>query len=900
MKRLIYIFFAWLALAGCKDDETELGQRISYDIADMELVIPSSGKTMDYTILTTNTEWTITGENEWCKVSPNSGGAGTTRIYFELTDNEDYSDRDVRLTLNVGTETTPIAVIQKKKDALTVTKGKWEFDQTGGSLDVKVTANVECFVKIPTPWITQEMVPASKALEERLLKFTVASNPYGEKRQGEIIIEDELRRFSDTIRVYQTQKNQIILTANEYSVPLEGLDIDVQMKSNIDFDWSIVYEGSEKGWIHDVPQAKALSSSAVRFAIDETAGERRAKITFRGKNMAKPSTGTNMVEESITVIQRKMNIIIVTSEQNKEVPQQGGTVTFEIQKNVDYEVKIPQRVSWITELPPTKALDKNVLSLRIAPNPADQIEREARIVIKAKNVGDGEIPVDTVYVHQLGRARLSEYQVLIKVANAFKESKNFSANFGAWGDPNNPEDGKITADWKFVTLNEAGKVIALEFKMNGLKGTLPKEIGDLEYLETFTLPYYSDGLTGDIPAEFGKLKNLKQVVISSEFTSMPDELGNLENLKSLSLRCAAENEPKFIGELTNLTELKLLCHYNGPVPAEIGNLKKLTSLTIGQTTTSATADSYNRFTALPEEIGNLENLTSLRLYGGFEGAAIPSAIGKLINLTTFQIQQTGFVSLPEEIGNLKNIKVAYLHDNKFKAIPAGMGRMESLTSIQMQNNKLEGNIPDEIADLPNLNTLQLSNNKLSGSLEVLTKIPTLTTVYLDENQFEGDIDFDWSRLVKLSTLKMNKNKLEGDIPVSLLNLVSLSTLDLSDNQFATLPDKVSWTSNEKLTRFYLQNNRLSGTLPEWLCSMKLSEFNIENNDMNGGIPAKLFGEGSNNFTLSSSKLNLNGNRLNGTIPEAILIELLGGKRAGKWLIVDQQEGFGFDNWKYSK
>ena len=70
--------------------------------------------------------------------------------------------------------------------------------------------------------------------------------------------------------------------------------------------------------------------------------------------------------------------------------------------------------------------------------------------------------------------------------------------------------------------------------------------------------------------------------------------------------------------------------------------------------------------------------------------------------------------------------------------------------------------------------------------------------------------------------------------------------------------------------------------------------------MNGGIPAKLFGEGSNNFTLSSSKLNLNGNRLNGTIPEAILIELLGGKRAGKWLIVDQQEGFGFDNWKYSK
>lgn len=900
MKRLIYIFFAWLAMVGCKDNETELGQQISYDIADMELVIPSSGKTTDYTILTTNTEWTITGENEWCKVSPNSGGAGTTRIYFELTDNEDYSDRDVRLVLNVGAETTPITVIQKKKDALTVTKGKWEFDQSGGALEVKVAANVECFVKIPTPWITQEAALATKALEERVLKFTVDPNPSGEKRQGEIIIEDELRRFSDTIRVYQTQKNQIILTTNEYNVPLEGLDIDVQMKSNIEFDWNIVYEGSEKGWIHEMPQAKSLSSSTVKFAIDETEGERRAMITFRGKNMAKPLTGSNTVEESITIIQRKMNIIIVTPEQNKEVPQQGGIVTFEIQKNVDYEVEIPQRISWITELPQTKALDKNVLSLRIAPNPTDQIEREARIIVKAKHIEEGEIPADTVYVYQQGRARLSEYQVLIKVANAFKESKNYNANFGAWGDPNNPEDGKITAEWKFVTLNEAGKVVALEFNMNGLKGTLPKEIGDLEYLETFTLPYYSDGLTGDIPAEFGKLKNLKQVVINSDFTCMPEELGDLEKLESLTLRCAAENEPKFIGELTNLTELKLLCHYNGPVPAEIGNLKKLTSLTIGQTTTSATADSYNRFTALPEEIGNLENLTSLRLYGGFEGAAIPSTIGKLTNLTTFQIQQTGFVSLPEEIGNLKKIKNASWYNNKFKAIPAGIGGMESLTSIQMQNNELEGNIPDEIAALSNLNTLQLSNNKLSGSLEVVTKISTLTSIYLEENQFEGGIDFDWSRLAKLSTFKLNKNTLEGNIPASLLNLAALSTLDLSDNQLATLPDKVSWTNNEKLTKFYLQNNQLSGTLPEWLCSMKLSEFNIENNNMTGGIPAKLFGEGSNNFTLSSSKLNLNGNRLNGTIPEAILIELLGGKRAGKWFIVDQQKGFGFDNWKYSK
>ncbi len=700
--------------------------------------------------------------------------------------------------------------------------------------------------------------------------------------------------------MYQTQENQIILTANEYHVPLEGLDINVQMKSNIDFDWSIVYEGNEQGWIHEIPQMKSLNSSAVRFAIDETEGERRATITFRGKNIEKPLTGTNIAEEKITVIQRKMNVIIVTPEQRKEVPQQGGTVTFEIQKNVDYEVEISQRISWITELPQTKALDKNVLSLRIEPNPADQIEREARIIVKAKNVVEGEMPADTVYVCQKGRARLSEYQVLIKVANAFKESKNYNTSFGTWGDPDNPEDGKITADWKFVTLNEEGKVIALELDMNGMKGTLPKEIGDLEFLETFTIQYYSEGLTGDIPKEIGKLKNLKQLVINSDFTSMPDELGDLENLELLALRCAAENEPRFLSNLTNLTELKLLCHYAGPLPAGIGNLTKLTNLTIGQTTSSTNTDSYNRFTSLPDEIGNLTNLTKLYLYGGFEGAAIPVAIGKLVNLSTFQVQQTGFVSLPDEIGNLKNVKTLYWDNNKFRAIPAGIGGMESLTSIQMRNNELEGNIPEEIAGLTNLKTLQLTNNKLNGSLEVLTKVPSLTTVYLGQNQFAGPIDFDWSKLEKLSTLELNENKLEGAIPASLLNLPALSTLKLFSNQLTALPEKVSWSSNEKLRSIYLQDNQLSGTLPEWLCSMKLSDFNIENNNMTGEIPAKIFGEGSNNFQSSGSKFILNGNRLSGSIPEAILIELMGGKHAGKWMIVDQQEGYGFDNWDYSK
>ena len=132
-------------------------------------------------------------------------------------------------------------------------------------------------------------------------------------------------------------------------------------------------------------------------------------------------------------------------------------------------------------------------------------------------------------------------------------------------------------------------------------------------------------------------------------------------------------------------------------------------------------------------------------------------------------------------------------------------------------------------------------------------------------------------------------------------LEKLKTLDLSGNQLTgELSPKVSWDlATASFASIYLQNNQLSGELPKWLANTYLSNLNLENNNFTGSIPV-IYGTGINNFTTSGAQLNLNGNRLSGEIPESILIQLKSGKRDDYWFIVDQQEGYGFSNWDYSK
>ena len=79
----------------------------------------------------TNENWTLsvastTSGATWCTASSTSGTKGTANVKFTVTENTDYDNRSVSVTIKSGTASKTFTVSQKCADALLVTTDKYE------------------------------------------------------------------------------------------------------------------------------------------------------------------------------------------------------------------------------------------------------------------------------------------------------------------------------------------------------------------------------------------------------------------------------------------------------------------------------------------------------------------------------------------------------------------------------------------------------------------------------------------------------------------------------------------------------------------------------------------------------------------------------------------------------
>ena len=213
---------------------------------------------------------------------------------------------------------------------------------------------------------------------------TVTADSYMgfEDRNANLTIKAGDKSF--VLTVTQKHGDAIVLSKDKFDVPVEGGEVTVQVKSNIQYDVYIPYQFRD--WIEQSPASKAVTEKNFTFTISENEDydKRDGYIVFKG----------NSLRDTVYIYQAQKNELVL-SQSTYNLQSTGGEIVVELKTNIDYEVTIlDNAASWISRAE-TKAIREDRLDFRIAANEGSE-KRTARIAIKDKN----STLSDTVHVNQ--------------------------------------------------------------------------------------------------------------------------------------------------------------------------------------------------------------------------------------------------------------------------------------------------------------------------------------------------------------------------------------------------------------------------------------------------------------------------------------------------------------------
>ncbi|MCI7008259.1 MAG: BACON domain-containing protein [Parabacteroides sp.] len=302
MKTLRFIGMALFAILMCtsfiacsEEGDDPIGPTPTPEVPKSEIIIDANLITNGLSFssvqgeqsisFSTNEDWTVNVANTtsgatWCTASATSGTKGSASVKFAVTENTDYEDRSVSVTIKAGTASKTFTIAQKSADALLVTTDKYEVSQEGGTIEIEVKANIDYKMEISEKakdWIKESSLRAMTTYKHTL---EIAVNQDAEKREGEITFKSD--DLVETVKVYQAGGAIILLSQNEYNVSDKGETISVEVKSNVDFDVQM----PDVDWIIDDASLRGLSSHTLKYIIarNETNKPREAEIIFFDKN----------------------------------------------------------------------------------------------------------------------------------------------------------------------------------------------------------------------------------------------------------------------------------------------------------------------------------------------------------------------------------------------------------------------------------------------------------------------------------------------------------------------------------------------------------------------------------------------------------------------------------------
>ncbi|KAG7961509.1 hypothetical protein I3843_09G020700 [Carya illinoinensis] len=386
-----------------------------------------------------------------------------------------------------------------------------------------------------------------------------------------------------------------------------------------------------------------------------------------------------------------------------------------------------------------------------------------------------------------------------------------------------PENGAdpCGSKWKHLFC-KGDRVAQIQVQNLGLSGPLPQNLNKLSMLTDLGLQ--KNNFTGALPS-FSGLSNLRNAYLdNNRFDTIPGDF--FDGLVSL--------------EVLALDYINLNASTGWMFPTQLQESPQLRNLS---------CISCNLVGPLPSFLGMFSSLSNLKLSVNNLSGQIPSLGGSALQMLWLNDQRGGGLTGPiNMVTTVTSLTSLWLHGNQFTGeIPDSIGNLTLLKDLNLNGNRLVGLIPDSLVNMP-LENLDLSNNRLMGPIPKFkaTKFSFNSNAFCQSTP--GDlcapdvmalIEFlKWvnypSNLVSSWT---GNQPCEGQWlglscnPSNEISIINMPKFNLN----GSLSPVVAKLSS--LTQIRLQNNNLSGQIPQNWTSLKyLKTLDVSGNNIFPPLP----------------------------------------------------------------
>lgn len=266
----------------------------------------------------------------------------------------------------------------KKEPTLALSVQNSSFGDSGGQTSISILSNTVWTVRVSESWCTVSQLSGKG---DAMVNVTVGANNSYSSRS--VIITVTAESLVSNVTITQSQKDALIITNKIINVPSAGATAEVELKSNITYD---VILPSNAPWIlHTGTKALNTYTHLITVAPNPGYDARTTKVIFKDKNSA--------LSDTLTINQLQKDAIFVNPK-IVNLEDLGGTFNIETSSNIQFDIIIPQTVTWLSHVE-SKGLVTGTHTFNVSAN-SSYDSRSSTIIFRQK----GGTIADTVTVNQ--------------------------------------------------------------------------------------------------------------------------------------------------------------------------------------------------------------------------------------------------------------------------------------------------------------------------------------------------------------------------------------------------------------------------------------------------------------------------------------------------------------------